>query len=730
MKKILILSILLVAVLVPSFAQEVLNIHHNGQVTYEAPVSDIDSITFSQGSALFATDNGSQTFSFADIDSVTFVYNEDTSLSGGDIYITYNGTSVTVINPLESSGVAVTTDNANVTVQAAAGIMDINYHVSGSSTSGYLYITSDRRYNLCLEGVSITNPAGPAIYSVVDQKVHVYLSGTNTLTDNASSTYKAAFQSKGQLIFGGTGYLTVNGLAKNGIHSDDHIKINEGNITVASAVNDGLHCDYFVMEGGSLTISASGDGIDGDEGFVLVEGGTIQVMAAVADTKGIKCDSTLTINGGNVTIVCSGNQTKGLKSAQSVVISGGTLNITASGSTVLESTTEGNDPAYCSAIVADQDIIITGGDITLTLPSSNHGGKGISSDGNVNISGGTLQITTAGAGAAYTVSGSTMDSYSSSCIKSDGTTTITGGNITCSSTGSGGKGIRSEGDIIIGSLNEADSNLILNVSTSGERFTVSSGGGGGWPGGGGSSDYCNPKGVRSDAAVTINSGIITVTCTQNNEGGECIESKTIMTINGGNLTITSAYDDALNAANRLNINGGTIYAASSHNDAIDSNGPMYITGGLIIASATSSPEEAFDCDNNTFSITGGTIIGTAPSGMYSNPTTSACSQHSMKYTHAGNNAVQIIRNSDNTVLLTFHVPSISGGGSSPWGGGSSSVIMTFSSPEFTSGSYTLKYGGTISGGTNFHNYYTGATYSGGSSKTFTVGSSYAITSVN
>ena len=720
----------MLAFLAPSFAQEVLRIHHNGEVTYESHVSEIDSITFSGTNALFGMEDGVESFSFANIDSITFA--SDTSLVGGDIYITYDGSSVTVINPLDSLGITVTTNNGNVTVLAAAGILDVNYHVSGNTTSGCLNITSDRRYNLYLEGVSITNPSGPAIYSVVDQKLHVYLSGTNVLSDGAVSTDKAAFQSKGQIIFGGSGSLTVYGLAKNGIHSDDHIKINDGNITVASAVNDGLHCDYFVMEGGSLTVSASGDGIDGDEGFVLINGGTINVTAAAADTKGIKCDSTLTINGGTVTIVCSANQCKGLKSSQDVVIGGGSLHITASGSTVLESTTSGNTPSYCSAIVAGQDVVITNGDITLTLPTSNHGGKGISADGNVQISGGTLQISTAGAGAAYTVSGSTKDSYSSSCIKSDGTTTITGGNITCTSTGSGGKGIRSDGAIVIGVLGEPDSLLVLNVSTSGERFTVSSSGGGGWPGGGGG-DYCNPKAIRSDAALTINSGIITVTCTQTNEGGEGIESKTILTINGGQLMVTSNGDDAINASNRLNIAGGTTYAASNNNDGIDCNGPMYISGGFTIAAASKSPEEAFDCDNYTFSITGGTIVGTAPSGMFSNPTASVCTQHSLKYTHAGNNYVQIIRNSDNAELLTFYVPNVSGGGGGGWpggGGGSSSAVLTFSSPEFTQGSYTLKYGGSVSGGTNFHNYYTGATYSGGSTKTFTVSSSFSITSVN
>ncbi len=439
---------------------------------------------------------------------------------------------------------------------------------------------------------------------------------TNTLADASGHNKKAAFQSKGQLIFNGNGALQVTGNTKNGIHSDDYIKINSGNISVLSAVNDGLHCDYFIMNDGQLTVNNVGsDAVDGDEGFIQINGGSINITLPTADTKGLKCDSTITINGGDITMTVAGNQAKGIKS---------------------------------------------------------------------------------------------------------------------------GKGINVEGALTIGNVDAADELLNLTVATSGAQFLVSgSSGGGGWPPGpgGNSGDYANPKAIKSVGNLTVNSGIITVNCTQSGEGGEGLESKAILTINGGQLNIVSVGDDAINASSRLNINGGTTYATSTNNDGIDSNGPMYITGGFTIAAANKAPEEAFDCDNYTFSITGGTIIGTAVSGnMFSSPTASACTQHSLKYTHAANNSIQIIRNSDNQVILTFHVPTLSSsGGGGPGGGpggGSSSAVMTFSSPEFTAGSYTLKYGGSISGGTNFHNHYTGASYTGGSTKTFTVGTAYSITSVN
>ena len=537
----------------------------------------------------------------------------------------------------------------------------------------------------------------------------------------------------------GSGGTITGGYSKDGagglyVNMNSTVTMTSGTISgnYADKTAGGVYIHYtstFNMTGGSVTVSGTaGDGLDGDTGFIEINGGTLHVTASTTDTKAVKCDSILTINGGEITLIASGAQSKALKSDQTITINGGTITITASGATVLETVNNQTDPSYCSAIATDGEVRINGGTISITLPTSNNGGKGISADRDIHITGGTVNITTAGAGAAYTVSGSTKDSYSSSCIKTNANLYLTGGHITCSSSGSGGKGIRADSALVIGELEAADSLLTLNVTTTGERFTVSNSGS--WPGpGGDNGEYCNPKAIRGDGNLTINSGMITVTCTQNNEGGEGIESKNILNINGGQLNISSTGDDAINAANRLNINGGTTYATSTNNDAIDCNGPMYITGGFTIASASKSPEEAFDCDNYTFGITGGTIMGTASNGMFSNPTTSACSQHSLKYTHAGNNNIQLIRNSDNAEIVTFHIPNNSAGGY-PGPGGSSSVIFFFSSPELVQGTYTLKYGGNISGGTNFHNYYTGATYSGGSTKTVTVGASFNITSVN
>ena len=75
--------------------------------------------------------------------------------------------------------------------------------------------------------------------------------------------------------------LVTPGLART-TTVDAHL--NSGNIAVSSAVADGIHCDWFIMNNGTLHITASGDGIDSDEGFVEINGGDLFVTDGTMGT--------------------------------------------------------------------------------------------------------------------------------------------------------------------------------------------------------------------------------------------------------------------------------------------------------------------------------------------------------------------------------------------------------------------------------------------------------------
>lgn len=786
-------AILFLTFVMSLHAQEILHLYNGSSVIFEKSVSEIDSIHFQGSQSIFNLGNSYLTFPVSVVDSITF---SNESLLGDEIYITWNGNNVNIINPYANNGVNITNDGAKVTVTVTSTVQDIVYHLSGSSSEGYLYITPNKRFTLSLEGLSLTNSEGPAIDILVDKKTNVILAdgSQNFLNDGTANPKKAALQSKSELIFYGNGTLTVNGYKRNGIHSDDYVQINSGNIVVASAAADGIHCDYFVMNGGTLNIAASGDGVDGDTGFIEVYDGTITINVPEDDKKGMKCDSTITINGGYITINNSGDQSKGLKSGLSTYINGGELTINPTGTLVSETTTSGVDLSYCTGIKADKSLFVTGGLVTITCPATNAGSKAISCDSNIVISGGKLNLTSLGSCAKYLVSGTTYDSYASACMKANGDITISGGDITAtaagrsiscdgnyiqtgghvtastnaigftvmgtgtsctdgfapaclkadgniiftagsfngSSSGKGGRGIVADGTMTFGEVGAADSLLVVYVTTSGAPVNASSSGGGGWPGGS-STDYWKglPKGFKIEGSITINSGHLQSYCSQTSGDptGEALESKDSLFINGGYVE-ANAYDDAINAASFIGINGGHIWAYSRGNDAVDCNGTsLRFYGGVIIARGS---ECAIDdnsdhggklyINNATLIALGGNMgsiegtptltgqkyltLGSSGGGGWPGPGGGGGSSTAQTIAQNG----VCVKNSSGTEIVTYKMPTVNNGSNGFESIGTRGVSGLFiTTPAIQSGTYTYYTSPTISGGTNWHGYYTGAT---------------------
>lgn len=339
------------------------------------------------------------------------------------------------------------------------------------------------------------------------------------------------------------------------------------------------------------------------------------------------------------------------------------------GNVINVSTTNG----HC--IKGKDAVIIKGG--VLNLATSGTADKGISTDGDLTINGGRTTCVTTG-NAEYDEE--EQDTSSPSGAKVDGNYYQSGGTLAVKSSGKGGKGVNVDGTMVI-------DDGTISVLTTGPRFVYTS------------DIDAKSKGIKADGNLTMNGGKIKIR-TSGGEGSEGLESKSVMTINGGTIEIV-AYDDAINAASGIAINGGYIYAYATNNDAIDSNGTIAISGGTTIAIGAGAPEGSFDCDNNQFKITGGTIIGLG--GDISTPTANVCTQPSII---SGNSisagSSMALTKSDGSVILTFKVQR-------------SFSTMLISSPSLSTGSsYNLVTGGSASGGTTFHGLSTGGSYSGGS----------------
>lgn len=623
MKKIFIVLALAALLVTLIVAEEKLFIYRTDKTVASYSVSSIDSIKFedNQTALNIFTSKSTVAYPINEIDSIIYSGTPDT------VTVTYNGNSVEIQNPLSDAGVNITVTGADVIVNSTVSDNQVKYLLKGNSSDGMFKIYSTYKYELILSGLSLVNNDGPAINIQSKKRIDFKLETgtTNTLTDGssyASSTedQKGTIFSEGQLVFGGSGSLTVKGNKGHAICSDDYIEIENGNITVTGAVKDGIHSkDHFNLEGGTVNITATGDAIECETGKIKIEAGSLLATTASTDAKGLKCDSTFTMTGGNLNLTVTGNQGKGIKSIGKMSISGGNITVNTSGGVVLTALGSGYEPSYCTAIKCDSTINISGSTITITATGT--AGKGISSDSDINITGGTIKVTTSGNGATYTNLTGVLDSYSSSAIDADGSINIQAGEINITSSGSGVKGISADRTTTFGSSTNSP---VVSIANSGIKLLVS-----------GTANYVTavydePKNIKSDGSIIINNGIYTLSCTQ--QGSELIDSDTDLNINGGTfiMTLGGNQSKGLKATGAINLNGGTIgvkasggvvlenIAAATYNPsyctALKSTGSTNINGGDITITHTGMAGKGISADANIIINSGTVKINTSGTG--------------------------------------------------------------------------------------------------------------------
>ena len=188
---------------------------------------------------------------------------------------------------------------------------EILYILSGSSSAGGFVLTGSYKATVTLNGLTLTNPSGPAIDIQNGKRINVSIKNgtTNTITDGEGGDWKGCFMCKGHTEFKGKGSLVVNGKSGHGIWSKEYVEIKNCTISVPSPVKDGINCNqYFLMESGSLTITSPGD--DGiqvsykdepptdveDTGNFTLTDGTISISSPTGYC--IKTDGIITYNGG------------------------------------------------------------------------------------------------------------------------------------------------------------------------------------------------------------------------------------------------------------------------------------------------------------------------------------------------------------------------------------------------------------------------------------------------
>lgn len=294
--------------------------------------------------------------------------------------------------------------------------------------------------------------------------------------------------------------------------------------------------------------------------------------------------------------------------------------------------------------------------------NASHPGATLSGEGGMVISGtGALKIDTAARHALATsrhlrlIEGSvTLKANARDGIRAGNAFIMDGGTLDISAPA--GKGIRVEGRESrhdpLGFI--AINNGTLSISSHGKAISAS------WKARHGktSSTADDP-----DPRVTINGGTLHITTTGtpfkdgNTTDGkrslspEGIESKSVLTINGGNINIAST-EDSLNAGSGLVLAGGRINLLSSGADAADSNGRLNIAGGYIVARGAAFPERALDA--HTLVITGGTLIGIG--GASSLPSPHDSTQNSVIVEGNQHVGLWTLRDASGNAAFSFNLP--------------------------------------------------------------------------
>ena len=300
--------------------------------------------------------------------------------------------SIDMSNPTAKTenGVEITVSGGHVTANHGS-TKNICYVLSGTTTNGSFTVVGDKKYEVKLNNVNITNPDSAALNLLSGKRAYIVLTdGTsNTLSDGTGGSQKGALYCKGKLLFNGSGSLSVTGHSNNAIHSADYIVFRKGNNIYAN--------------------STANHGIKANDG-IFINGGIINVEVSAEAAKGINCESNIMVNGGRTTVITTGSGT-------------------------YDTTDKEAKGAAC--IKADSAFTINAGE--LYLKSTGSGGKGINVDTKANFTGGNVYIVTEGG--QYK---SNNDTSSPKGIKADGNINISGGTIWVRTSGYNGEGIETK----------------------------------------------------------------------------------------------------------------------------------------------------------------------------------------------------------------------------------------------------------------------------------------------
>ena len=230
---------------------------------------------------------------------------------------TTNSAADLAVNRAAATKITVSDTNSDIKITEPG-----TYLITGKAADGNITVKKGvTGVVLILENLDLTSTTGATLSINKESQVKVVISGTVKLTDNenpddetstdtavADAFDGAAIKVKAgaDCVITGTGTLTVNGNAKNGIKSgDETVLVIDGPTVTVNATNDGINGNYDVaLLSGAVTVSAGDDAIHADRILTLGKDGSGPDVTVTQCTEGLE-GTVVNLAGGTVTINAS-----------------------------------------------------------------------------------------------------------------------------------------------------------------------------------------------------------------------------------------------------------------------------------------------------------------------------------------------------------------------------------------------------------------------------------------
>lgn len=382
------------------------------------------SSTASSSSSLSASDFSIELDQTPLTETETYTGNEGDLLEEDPISktltLTFSDSSVSVSGTIDS--VTYTISGAHIVITS---YKKVHYVLQGSSSNGSFKLYSENKGEIELSNLTLTNPTGAAINVQSKKRMFIYLAdGTeSTLCDGSDYTaqydangeeedQKGVIFSEGQLVFcgpitsltnTGSGVLNIEAVGKSCVASDQYVRVRPGvvlNLT-ASAKHAIKANDSIIVSGGVINATVTSTGGKGlkSDAYTTIAGGRTTVLTSAAGAynsedqdvdanAGVKSDSLMQVIGGQLFCKSTGTGGKGISTDLEYRQTGGEVRIITTGKTYTYSSSL---DSKAKGLKSDTQVNISGGTI-LVYAAGGDGSEGIESKSTMNISGGTINV--------------------------------------------------------------------------------------------------------------------------------------------------------------------------------------------------------------------------------------------------------------------------------------------------------------------------------------------------